>query len=802
EPTDRFRLYQEFEAWLQASQHGSATAPSASASLSSSSHSLPQPASSSLLTTQPTAPPASVPLQSTLSSNQTASQTTSASAPILSVFPSSRLPALPSVPTASQSPFTGWSSLTTPIAGSTASSHANQARLASAQAVLPRRVALARRGNHRDSNAGAPSSSRRGRGPAIPAPSRVISQNRTNRRRNIDSCLAPNDPQTLRLQMPGQDRYFYHVDGAPVSQALRDLNLLFELDLSLQTPVSIFLSTVADELCNHHRFASTPSGAPVTSPLLLLYLRNRGNPRPSNGQITLGIYSIEQDMTLLSIAQDGQNFPPIRCIDSSSNRFILFPMDTQYGEDPGCQSGGDINYTTEEGELSSDSDSDHSMDNRNDTVSHAAAVATTPATTSNTTSRPLQAEVSMATAVVSSLPDSIWILESPWEPPSLSRSRQISFETLASSIYRQAGQGSNVSQSLRITGLTISDMAAQYLRIIDNCIKENDFRIILTSNRHFSRQDRSGAHGQGVENEVLQNLLEQYLSENTRDRYLVAYEQDLCSLQLMTSFTHVPQERLQDMKRFGVIIALSLVAGRLPHPISPALILFIIYDFDFRCLTPDFIGEWFPELRRDLLTWKELGPTGDPRTPELIARFSTYLNIHILQSFEGGPGHFLAVAGTCQVNSPEDLLPHIQVYGNHTMTQIMEQIQAAIGDTSVTFESLFMDFLRGQGVPCPDLFSEFCGNFDPVVDLSKLETPVFRCRMLLWAITGTSLLDPIDPGPIHIWPIIDNDAQYGTASMRNAMAREGVISFRTCFKTARFPATFILYLAQQTYTAE
>lgn len=65
------------------------------------------------------------------------------------------------------------------------------------------------------------------------------------------------------------------------------------------------------------------------------------------------------------------------------------------------------------------------------------------------------------------------------------------------------------------------------------------------------------------------------------------------------------------MKRFGAVCALLYITGKSPHPLSPAVILFIVYGFDFRCLTPAFIGEWFSDLHRTLSDWIAAGSQGD-----------------------------------------------------------------------------------------------------------------------------------------------------------------------------------------------
>lgn len=76
------------------------------------------------------------------------------------------------------------------------------------------------------------------------------------------------------------------------------------------------------------------------------------------------------------------------------------------------------------------------------------------------------------------------------------------------------------------------------------------------------------------------------------------------------------------MKQFGAVTALLLIHGQTPRPLSPAVMLFIIYNFDLRCLTPGFIGEWFVGLRNLLSDWLETGPDGDPEP--FASHFATY----------------------------------------------------------------------------------------------------------------------------------------------------------------------------------
>ncbi|KAG6914371.1 hypothetical protein DXG01_000727 [Tephrocybe rancida] len=880
----RFRLFQEFEEWrsTQATQQGQGTTGGESSS-----------------------PQATLPSQAVNSSAMVATP----QAPVQTIYPSSlTLPTLPSTANMSVSaqPYVGFSSLSTPIAGSLSASHANTARLASASAILPRPPhaglpsALARRGNNR---AGAPSSRGRGRGPATSAPRLVT----ISRRRDANDCLLPEDNEVIRLLVfvyppiePGQERYLFHIDGDTFRRALQDIGLVFQLELRLDEHVKNLLARITHSMrldqAFSYRFADPPAGAPVTSPLLLLSVRNRGNPQRGSGQITLAPWRVEPGMTLLDIAQDNVNFAVPRCIDST-NRLIVslavrnvglrhmvgrlihscmparfyqrFPRDTQYGEDPGCQSGGEEELSEEETDVGSvigtpepDSDAEYVIPAPPPSQARPSlvrSVRSIPQPLVPCPAQPIQAEVSLATLIVNSLPSTIWDPDLVWPAPLPSYIARFSLETLTTGVYHQATRGTPANAerpSLHVHGSTISQMANAYLAIIDTALEVKDFQRVLFSDRHFLRDDNSGAHGVGVEDEVLQCLLERYISEANRGRYLVPAEEELCTLQCMTSFTHVPSAHLQDMARFGAVVALSLINGRLPPLVSPALILFLIHDFDLRCLTKEFVGECFPSLRWDLLNWIELGPQGDPRTPELIARFGTYVGTHpsiyikrddalhkmlavellyksllgrdcyrspefkafregfklpcvngfsfcdILRTFEGGPEHFLTLAATCQITCPDDLLPHLQVYTNSSLNALSQQIRDAVDDQSITFHKLFADFIKGQGAPCPTLFEEFKPNFDPIVDLATINTPAFRSRILVWAVTGKPLLDPVNPGPIQIWPTTDTDSQYATTSSRAAMVQQGTMAFCTCFKLARFPASFILHLAQGDYEAD
>jgi hypothetical protein len=68
-------------------------------------------------------------------------------------------------------------------------------------------------------------------------------------------------------------------------------------------------------------------------------------------------------------------------------------------------------------------------------------------------------------------------------------------------------------------------------------------------------------------------------------------------------------------------------------------------------------------------------------------------------------------------------------------------IRLAVGSPTLTYETLFTDFLKGHGIPCPTHFADVAGTFNSIIDLSQVDSPAFRCRMFNLAATGSPLLD-------------------------------------------------------------
>ena len=67
----------------------------------------------------------------------------------------------------------------------------------------------------------------------------------------------------------------------------------------------------------------------------------------------------------------------------------------------------------------------------------------------------------------------------------------------------------------------------------------------------------------------------------------------------------------------------------------------------------------------------------------------------------------------------------------------MEPIWQALGDPLSSLRTIFLEFLRGKGVPCPQLLSAVTAHFPRVVDMSRVGEDGFRAKHFCWAATGT-----------------------------------------------------------------
>lgn len=87
------------------------------------------------------------------------------------------------------------------------------------------------------------------------------------------------------------------------------------------------------------------------------------------------------------------------------------------------------------------------------------------------------------------------------------------------------------------------------------------------------------------------------------------------------------------------------------------------------------------------------------------------------------------------MSSYEAFEDHLVLSGPPDVYQ--QQLRRALADDTISFASLFADFLKGSGIPCPQLFEAAKAHFNEIVDLRHIETDGFRVRMFCWATTGS-----------------------------------------------------------------
>lgn len=120
-----------------------------------------------------------------------------------------------------------------------------------------------------------------------------------------------------------------------------------------------------------------------------------------------------------------------------------------------------------------------------------------------------------------------------------------------------------------------------------------------------------------------------------------------------------------------------------------------------------------------------------------------YLVFQVLQSFEGGPEVFLRQIATSYISGLGSIQDHLLFYDRPAHSHILYQICDATQLPDFTFKSMWLDFLNGTGIPCPQRFREIQETFSNVIDLTDLavmDTPAFHSRMFVWAATGSPLL--------------------------------------------------------------
>ncbi|KAJ7303553.1 hypothetical protein DFH08DRAFT_722025, partial [Mycena albidolilacea] len=450
-------------------------------------------------------------------------------------------------------------------------------------------------------------------------------------------------------------------------------------------------------------------------------------------------------------------------------------------------------------------------------------------------------------------PQQLW---PDWTPPS-GRYRTLydDFPDFTRAVFQTATSNST-PPDLDISGQSVGELAMAFVNTIKAAVASSDFSHILSPQRNFTITKPDGSllsTGTGVEKEVLYTAFSWYVDH--RGAYFLPRFNDTCSIVTTMSFTshaYVSTDRREDLMILGCLAALLLLHGIAPEPLGPAIIQFAANRCELGSLTWDFVGEYHPELRALLDTWKTMGPSGDitpfqsyfatyrdleaislesrdlaqhnalgpeilytsligPQPPEHteLKAFFTGLQLpcpngfdflQVIRSSPGGSTSFIARTWTSIIHDFDSLKSHLLVspLASSSVAQLAQPGNPVL-DMNLT--QLLHRFLQGSGAPCPQLFAEAVPRLSRLIPFDQVDSPGFRSKALCWATTGSPHVNFDEQYRITVHFVGPNDTGYDSSAYRASYMKHGLISFRTCFKVGRIPVVHLADLCSRTYPA-
>ncbi|KAI0362327.1 hypothetical protein OH77DRAFT_1528529 [Trametes cingulata] len=418
------------------------------------------------------------------------------------------------------------------------------------------------------------------------------------------------------------------------------------------------------------------------------------------------------------------------------------------------------------------------------------------------------------------------------------------------------GRGAALSRLVVSGGPDVAGLAVAFRQKIMRCCESGDFTEILTPHRTFrittnqsadaEAQDRTLSVGAGVEREVLLLAFQHYTSAGSR--WFTPRMDGFSTITVSQSLTlsrHVSSARLLELQCLGALTALMLINRIAPAPLDPLFLHYLTFNCNLQAVQPSLCAEWHPELRALIQSWLDVGPQGDiapfqmhfssyherelaclldrdershkaiavemlyvsvigsapPEHPELRAFLSGFrLPCHngftfceIPQAFSGGPAAFWSLIWHMHVSSFSALEDHLDF--PEPPPGMCNALTSALGDPGTTPRDLFLEFLKGDGVPDIEALEHARGCFSPSVipQLELAAQPGFRARMFTWAAAGSTSLGPNDM--IRVEFITGSNFEYGPDdSLADSLMEHGKFSIRTCFRQVLIPFPYMLDL--------
>ncbi|KAJ7186598.1 hypothetical protein C8R46DRAFT_1024634 [Mycena filopes] len=561
--------------------------------------------------------------------------------PVTHRYQAPRTVPAPLVAPASYQPFLGMANLA-PSSATLNTSHANQQRMSSANAVLPRGAGL------------------------------------------IDQCFVEGaDVPTVRAQIlvyPPHDPealdhnyYVYRLLSSDFQDHLEMNDLAYRFELQLSMPVNELLGMVVTSMANSPSAYILPTArrsnpaAAVTS-LQPLALISKG--RVHNNQVRARVQPIPADLTIGNMAADRNHFAADCCF--ADGRFIillavtafplssledgrrhtcvgsriyaLFPQDASgMGEDIEDTSGGEsMDERAERAEVAVQLWSSTPTRRAPPRTTRSAAVR--PPTAGPSTPTVTRAIARQRVALAPRSPSPVDRFTRPTSPSGIFRPMTLPasiwdendrFSPFSSGAYNMDGSQAAVFTAatrnitpapppLRVRGRNIDEAADHFTEMLDRAGLAGDYTELLVTDRGVSLTHGAAAYGDGPEREVIYTVFRRFLQKEAT--FFVRGEEDCLLVRTMfPASIPIPPSRLAELRRLGAICGLLLVFGQFPAPISVAIFQYIFNHGNFHSLRSSFVQEWFPQLAALLAEFQALSPTDDLTAfqPHLV----THLNI-------------------------------------------------------------------------------------------------------------------------------------------------------------------------------
>jgi hypothetical protein len=165
-------------------------------------------------------------------------------------------------------------------------------------------------------------------------------------------------------------------------------------------------------------------------------------------------------------------------------------------------------------------------------------------------------------------------------------------------------------------------------------------------------------------------------------------------------------------------------------------------------------------------------------------------------SYPGDSSTFLSRTWTSIIHDFDSLRPYLII-----RTSAVDLGSSPVA--SMDLSAMLQRFLQGSGIPCPAHFAESKLHFSRLIPLHQIDTDAFRSRALCWAATGAPHVEFEDHQRLEVTFVGPDDLGYEPSTeLRGVMMRQGKISFRTCFRSARIPLSHLVDLCSRSYPAK